>query len=66
MKRYLLHNNRWIIQEALSFDPLDCLVCLNRDEMMHINSKGQSLCEGHKDAKVIVFDSPQSVEGCVF
>lgn len=64
MKRYLLHNNHWIIQEALSFDPLHCLVCLNRDEMMNVNSKGQTLCEAHKNDKIIVFDSPQNIEGC--
>lgn len=66
MKRTLLHNNRWIIQEALSFDPMSCLVCLRRDEMMNVNSKGQFLCEAHKNDKIIVFENRENIEGCVF
>ena len=66
MKRYLLHNNHWAIQEQKEFDPLACLVCLSKDEMMHVNSKGQTLCEKHKNDSIHYFNKVESIEGCVF
>lgn len=66
MKRYLLYKNHWIIQEASSIDPMACLVCLKKEELMHVNSQGQTLCCEHKFEKVIVFENKENIEGCVF
>lgn len=63
-KRYLIHNNHWVLQTALNFNALDCVVCLNNYESMIVNSQGQARCKDHeKDHVIIVETSP---EGCVF
>lgn len=66
MKRTLIVGNRWIVQDAKSFDLMLCLVCLQSSEMMHVNHRGHRLCEKHKDETVMVMDNQGSVEGHAF